>query len=104
MPSESNAEMKDENVTSSDLNAFSPSMPHQGRVARIAATHSRWIYQILAVVVLFLCGSVAVAFLPFISVSESAICGEPETTAGNAHAKGAQHTDLVEGNSSIEWR
>ena len=106
MPSESNAEMKDENVTSSDLNAFSPSMPHQGRVARIAATHSRWIYQILAVVVLFLCGSVAVAFLPFISVSGSVTCGESETTAGNVNVKapkGAQHLDL-EGNSSIEWR
>ncbi len=76
-------------------------MPAQGRVA--AVVPSRWIFQILAVVVLFLCGSVAVAFLPFISVSESVTCGEPETTAGNAQAKGAQHTDL-EGNSSIEWR
>ena len=76
-------------------------MPAQGRVA--AVVPSRWIFRILAVVVLFLCGSVAVAFLPFISVSESVTCGEPETTAGNAQAKGAQHTDL-EGNSSIEWR
>ena len=76
-------------------------MPAQGRVA--AVVPSRWIFQILAVVVLFLCGSVAVAFLPFISVSESVTCGEPETTAGNAQAKGAQHTDL-KGSSSIEWR
>ena len=96
--------MTDENAPGSEQNAFPPSMPAQGRVARMAAVPPRWIYQILAVVVLFLCGSVAVAFLPFISVSESAICGEPETTAGNAQAKGAQHTDLVEGNSSIEWR
>ena len=96
--------MTDENAPGSEQNVFPPSMPAQGRVARMAAVPPRWIYQILAVVVLFLCGSVAVAFLPFISVSESAICGEPETTAGNAQAKGAQHTDLVEGNSSIEWR
>ena len=101
VPSWSNAELNDQNVPSSQKIFFSPSMPAQGRVA--AVVPSRWIFQILAVVVLFLCGSVAVAFLPFISVSESVTCGEPETTAGNAQAKGAQHTDL-KGNSSIEWR
>jgi len=98
--------MTDENAPGSEQNVFPPSMPAQGRVARMAAVPPRWIYQILAVVVLFLCGSVAVAFLPFISVSGSVTCGEFETTAGNVNVnapKGAQHLDL-EGNSSIEWR
>ena len=76
--------MKDENATSSDLNAFSPSMPAQSRALRMAAVPSRWI-RILAVVVLFLCGSVAVAFLPFVSIrifhrpTVVDLCGEPET-------------------------
>ena len=98
--------MNDENVPGSELNFFPPSMPAQGRVARMAAVPSRWIYLMLAVVVLFLCGrcgSVAVAFLPFISISGPATYGEPETTAGNVQAKGAQHPDL-EVNSSIKWR
>ena len=98
--------MTDENAPGSEQNAFPPSMPAQGRVAKMAAVPPRWIYLMLAVVVLFLCGSAAVAFLPFISVSGSVTCGESETTAGNVNVKapkGAQHLDL-EGNSSIEWR